>query len=280
MTLFALTLALLPLTCPAAAQADAVSPAHQLVATGHGVSVRAKLFTYCRTTTDPQGTGTSLCADGVPTATATRVAVHRGGNVTIATGVAVTSVVARYAGADGSAAGAALRVDRLDESHRRFTVSLPAARPRAMLLVSIRYGDVVGADGKRESGDAHFSLGLREHRHAVRTPRAVTTRSEARCDVTQEGGQSCRLDEQGTIIRPRASTANCRGGRMLIRILANSRDIVRATVATTAGCRYRLRGQAFSLPAGVDAITVETRFLGSSALRARNAPTSRLDLRP
>ena len=276
----ALALGMLLTAAPAAAQSAAQAPQHRLVAAGHGVKVTANLFTYCRTVTDAQGVGTGMCADGAPFPTARRLPVHRSGSVTITTGAPVSSVVASYAATSRSASRVVLRVERLDESSRRFDVALPASRPLAMLLVSIRYRDLASAGDKRESGDAHFSVGLREHRHALSRPLAVTTRAEASCDVAPDATQSCRLSEQGTILRPRRSTADCRGGRMLIRLLAGGRGVLRATVATTADCRYRLRDQAFSLPAGVDDATVETRFLGSSRLAARNAATVRISLSP
>jgi hypothetical protein len=279
-TLVVLALGMLISAAPAAAQTAAQAPQHRLVAAGHGVRVTANLFTYCRTVTDAQGVGTGMCADGVPTPTTRRLPAHRGGNVMLTTGAAVSSVEARYAGANGSASRTGLRIERLDESNRRFNVALPASRPLAILLVSIRYRDLASAGDKRESGDAHFSVGLREHRHALGRPLAVTTRTEASCDVAPDGTQSCRLSEEGRILRPRRSTADCRGGRMLIRLLAGGRGVLRATVPTTAGCRYRLRDQAFSLPAGIDEATVETRFLGSSRLAARNAATVRIDLSP
>lgn len=280
-TLLALMLAMLLAATPAAAQTEAAPPQHRLVATGHGVAVKANLYTYCRTVSDAQGMGTGLCADGIPGPTATRVPVHRGGSVTITTGAPVTFITASYANANASVSRTAvLRVQRLDESHRFFAVSLPASRPLAMLLVSIAYSDLASADGKRESGDAHFSVGLREHRHALVKPRGVTTRVDANCDVAQDGAQSCRLNEDGSILLPRKTAADCRGGRMLIRVVAGGRDVVRATVTTSAGCRYRLREQAFSLAAGVNGATVETRFLGSAALAPRNAATGRLDLSP
>ena len=85
----------------------------------------------------------------------------------ITVGAPVTSLSARYAGADGAAAARALKVTRLGPGRRRFRISLPASRPGALLLVSTTYRDVPTADGKLDSGDAHFSIGLRRHRHAT-----------------------------------------------------------------------------------------------------------------
>lgn len=267
---------------PAAAQSGAGVPELRLTAASHGVSVKAKLYTYCNSVLQPDGTGSSLCADGIPARTSTRLPVHRRGSVTIATDTRVRSVHARYADAD-AVASATLRVRALDASGRRFSVSLPASRPRSLLLVSLDYRDLVRADGRRESGDAHFSVGLREHRHSrtrKATPTAVTARAQASCDVTDLGGQSCRISQVGTVRRRSGTTADCRGGRVRIRVLAQGRRVLTATVRTTAGCRYRLQDRAFALEAETARITVETRFLGSGSLAPRSAPTSRIDLTP
>ena len=107
-----------------------------------------------------------LCSDGIPSATARRLRVHPGGSVVLVVGAPVTSLSARYGGADGASAGRMLKVTRLGTGRRYFKISLPASRPGALLLVSTLYRDVPAADGKRASGDAHFSIGLRRHRHA------------------------------------------------------------------------------------------------------------------
>ena len=273
--------ALSGVAAPAAGQSTAGAPGLRLSASSHGVSVKAKLFTYCNTVRAPDGVGSGVCADGIPGPTATRVPVHRRSSVRIATNARVRSVSARYAGA---AAAGALRVRALDPSGRRFSVSLPGSRPASLLLVSLAYSDLPRPDGRLESGDAHFSVGLREHRHprAKRkaTPLAVTARAQASCDVTDLGGQSCRISQAGTVRRRPGTKADCRGGRVRIRVLAQDRPIVTSTVRTTAGCRYRLQDRAFALEADTAAITVETRFLGSDSLAARNAPASRIDLAP
>jgi hypothetical protein len=152
----------------AAPAATGTPPVHKLSATSHGVTVRARVFTFCRTLTDPAGTGTGLCSDGVPGATYRRLPVHPGGSVLIAVGAPVTSLTARYATADGAGAARTLKVTRLGTGHRRFKISLPASRPAALLIVSTTYRDVPTADGKRDSGDAAFSIGLRLHRHRYR----------------------------------------------------------------------------------------------------------------
>jgi len=270
------------LAAPAAAQTGVGAPGLRLTAASHGVSVKAKLFTYCNSVRAPDGTGTGLCADGIPGPTSTRVPVHRHGSVTIATNGRVGSVAARYADVNAPAA-ATLRVRALDASGRRFSVSLPDARPRSLLLVSLVYGDLPRSDGRLEGGDAHFSVSLREHRHATArkaTPLAVTTRARANCDVTDLGGQSCRISQEGTIRRRPGTKGDCRGGRVRIRVLAQDRHVVTATVRTTAGCRYRLQDRAFALEADTGTITVQTRFLGSDSLAPRSAPTIRVDLTP
>ncbi|MDP1849957.1 MAG: hypothetical protein Q8K79_19385 [Solirubrobacteraceae bacterium] len=276
--------ALSALAAPAASQSGAGAPDLRLTAASHGVSVKAKLFTYCNTVVQPDGTGTGLCADGIPGPTSTRLPVHRRGSVTITTDARVGSVFARYADVGAAPSSATLRVRALDTSGRRFSVSLPDARPRSLLLVSLAYGDLPRPDGGRESGDAHFSVGLREHRHpkAKRkpTPIAVTTRAQASCDVTDLGGQSCRINQEGTVRRRPGTKADCRGGRVRIRVLAQNRHVVTSTVRTTTGCRYRLQDRAFALEADTAAITVQTRFLGSDSLAARSAPTNRIDLTP
>ena len=82
-----------------------------------------------------------------------------------------------------------------------------------------------------------------------------------------------------TLCRP-GTKADCRGGRVRIRVLAQNRHVVTSTVRTTTGCRYRLQDRAFALEADTAAITVQTRFLGSDSLAARSAPTNRIDLTP
>jgi hypothetical protein len=159
-------LAVAGLAGAAPAGAEKTSPTRRLSATSHGMTVQARLFTFCQTLTDPGGVGTGLCSDGIPSSTPKRLLVHAGGSVLIAVGAPVTSLSARYAGADGASAGRPLKVARLGTGRRRFKVSLPASRPAALLIVSTTYRNVPTADGKRESGDAHFSIGLRRHRHA------------------------------------------------------------------------------------------------------------------
>lgn len=149
-----------------AAPAAPGAPApHRLSVTSHGVTVPARLFTFCRTLTEHGVTGTSLCSDGVPSATSRRLPVHPGGRVVVAVGAPVTSISARYADGPAAAVGA-LKVRPIGASRRRFGISLPAARPGALLLISTTYRNVPAADGQRDSGDAHFSVGLRRHRHA------------------------------------------------------------------------------------------------------------------
>lgn len=276
LTTLAILVAALSCVSPAAAQSDADAPQHQLFAASHGVTVKANLFSYCRSITAPAGASPGVCSDGPATATATRLPVHRNGSVIIATAVPVTSIMARYADAY-SVSPAVLPVAALDASMRRFAVTLPASAPFTLLLVDIRYSDLAGADGNREAGSASFSIGLREHRHRVR-PTAVTARAEVSCRATTGGARRCRLTERGTIRRPAGSSADCRAGRMLIRVFTRGRRVLRTTVPTTAGCRYRVTERSFSLPRGRDRVRVETRFLGSPTLSARSAPTIRIDL--
>ena len=263
----------------AAAQSDADAPQHQLTVFSHGVSAKAGLFTYCRSVTPAQGVPTGICGDGVPGATATRVPVHRGGAVIVTIGAAVTYLVARYAAADGSGAGPALPVDALDATRRRFAVDLPDARPSDLLLVSIAYRDLARADGGRESGDAHFSVSLTEHRHPRRTPRAVIARAQVSCNVIASGQQRCRLSASGTVVRPPGVVGGCRGGRVRVRVLARGRAAMQATRPVTTACRHRVDERFFTLPAGVDVVSVHTRFLGSARLKPRNAPAIRIELR-
>ncbi len=267
---------------PAAGQTDADAPQHQLSATAHGAAVKALLFTYCRSIGNPHtggGPGTGVCGDGYPGTTATRLAVRAGSVVTIAIGAPVTSLSARYAAADGTPAATALAIRALDTSRRRYAVTLPASRPLSLLLVSTTYSDLVRADGGRESGDAHFSLGLAERPPARTTPSAVTARADVSCRVTQTGERRCRLSESGTIRRRSPRAGDCRGGRVRLRVLARGRAVMQVTVPTTALCRHRVEDRFFALAAGVDAVRVETRFLGSPRLAARNAPAIRIDLR-
>ena len=93
------------------------------------------------------------------------------------------------------------------------------------------------------------------------------------------GEQRCRLSESGTIVRPPGVVGGCRGGRVRVRVLARGRPAMQVTVPSTAGCRHRVDGRFFALPAGVDVISVHTRFLGSAQLKARNAPAIRIELR-
>lgn len=264
---------------PAAGQADVDAPQHQLSATANGAAVKALLFTYCRSITDSQGTGTGVCGDGYPAATATRLAVRGGSVVTIAVAAPVTSIAARYATADGTPAPAALAVRALDASRRRYAVTLPSSRPLSLLLVSTTYRDLPRPDGGRESGDAHFSVGLTERRELRSTPSAVTARAQVSCRVTASGERRCRLSESGTIRRRSPHDGDCIGGRVRLRVIAIGRAAMQVTVPTTAACRHRVDERFFVLPAGVATVAVQTRFLGSARLAARDAPAIRIDLR-
>ena len=97
------------LAAPATGQTGAGPPDLRLTAASHDTTVAAKLFTYCNSVSEPDGTGTGLCADGIPGPTSQRVPVHRRGSVTVVTNARVSSVSARYADVD-AAPSATLRV--------------------------------------------------------------------------------------------------------------------------------------------------------------------------
>ena len=262
---------------PAAAQTG--TPAqHRLLTSSHGAIVQANLFSSCRTVVDPRGTGMGICSDGFPTATATRLPVHGGGTVLVATGAPAYAITARYASANGMTTRA-LQVNPLSTSGRQFAVVLPGGPPQPLLLVSIHYPDVTGTGDSRESGDASFSVGLTEHRHAKLRPSGVTARARVRCDRARGQRRRCRLYERGKVLRPAGSVGDCRGGRVLVRVVARGRGRLRASARTSTDCRYRIRGRAFSLPSGVRTILVKNRFRGSSTLAAKRAPSIRIRLR-
>ena len=262
---------------PAAAQTG--TPAqHRLVAASHGAIVQANLFSFCRTVVDPQGAGTGVCGDGFATATATRLPVHGGGTVLVGTGVPVYAIAAHYANAGGGPTRA-LRVNRLGATGRQFAVVLPGGPPSPLLFVLIRYRDVPGTAGARESGDAGFSVGLTEHRHTKLRPSAVTARARIRCGRARGQRRRCRLYERARILRPAGRHGDCRDGRALVRVVARGRGRLRASARTSADCRYRIRGRPFSLPSRVRTVVVRNRFLGSSTLAAKRAASIRIRLR-
>ena len=264
---------------PASAQLSFTPLQHGLSADSHGVTVSTNPFTFCRSVIDASGMGVGSCADGVPTPTATRVPVHPGGSVAIAIGAPTTTVTARYA-STGGAVGANLAVLPLDGSRQRFAVVLPASPPSDLLLVSTTYSDIPGvAPGTTESGDAHFSVGLQEHRHPKPKPDGITANALLSCRGTASGGRRCRVSEQGTVRRPAASAVDCSGGRMLVRVFVRGRRVVRTTVPVTPDCRYRLPSRSFSVQRGSATVIVRSRFLGSPSLAARSAPEVRIRLR-
>lgn len=263
---------------PAAGQAGTVLPQHRLVAASHGVSVQANLFTYCRLIDSPLE-DRGICVDGRPGATATSVPVHGGGDVTIVTGVPVYEIAAAFANLDGSG-GSRLPVRALDTSGRNFAVVLPPGAPFPLLLVSTRYRNVSGDGGRtNESGDAHFSVSLSEHRHGKVRPTHVTAFPRIRCGPPRNGRRSCRLRQRGSVGLPERTSADCRGGRVLVRVAARRRGLVVTRVPTRADCRYRFRSPRFSLPPGVNRVVVRTRFLGGSSTRSRSTRPIRIRLR-
>ena len=262
---------------PAAPQTG--SPAqHRLLVASHGALVQAHLFSFCRTVVNPPGAGMGVCSDGLPTATATRLPVHGRGTVRVGTAVRVYAISAQYASANGITTRA-LQVSRLGTSGRQFAVALPGGPPPALLLVSIQYRDVPGAAGAREAGDASFSVGLTEHRHARLRRGGVTARARVRCRRARGQRRRCRLRERGRVLRPAGTRGDCRGGRVVVRVVARGRTRLRARARTTSDCRYRIRGRPFSLPSGVRTIVVRNRFLGSSTLATRRAVPIRIRLR-
>jgi hypothetical protein len=263
---------------PASAQLSENPIQHLLSANSHDVTVFASPFTSCRSATDASGVGVGVCSDGFPGPTATLVPVHPGGSVAIAVGAPTNTFTARYA-ATGGALGAELAVAPLDDSRQRFAVVLPVSPPADLLLVSTTYSDVPGAPGSTESGDAHFSIGLRVHTHPKPKPDGITANALLSCRTIASGGRRCRVSERGTIRRPVTSAADCRGGRVLVRVFVRGRRVVRATVPVTADCRYRLQGRSFSLTRGSTTAVIRTRFLGSSALAARSAPAIPIGVR-
>ncbi len=263
---------------PAASQ-TAAPPQHRLLAASHGVIVQANVFSSCRTVVDPRGAGMGICSDGFPTATATRLPVHGGGTVLVGTGVPVTAIAAQYASVNDAIPPRPLQVNPLNASGRQFAVVLPGGPPLPLLFVFIQYRDVAGSAGTRESGDAAFSVGLTEHRHAKLRPNAVTALARVRCGGARGGRRRCRLRERGRILRPAGRLGDCRDGRVLVRVVARGRGWLRTTARTDSDCRYRIRSRRFSLPSGVRTVLVRNRFLGSSTLAAKRAATIRIPLR-
>jgi len=271
-----LVVAALATAAPAPA---ATSPAHRLTATSHGTTVQALLFTSCHTVADPGGPAVGTCSDGIPTATATKLPVDPGGSVTIAIAAPVTEISARYAGTNGAPSGSELKLTALDASRQRFSLSVPAGAPAALLLVSTRYSDLPADGGKIESGDAHFSIGLTQHRRARVKPRQVTVRATAGCRTAANGVRRCRLVQRGTIVLAPGG-AGCRDGQVRVRVRARGKIVLQVIARTRAAdCRYGVGVRAFAVPSRLTRVVVETRFLGSPALAARSAPDVRLRVR-
>ena len=163
--------AMLAAASGAAAQTDADAPQHQLTVFSHGVNAKAGLFTYCRSVTPAQGVPTGVCGDGVPGATATRVPVHRGGAVIITIGAAVTSLVARYAAAGGTAPGPALPVDASTRPAGASRSICPTRGRRICCscrspTATCRAPTVGASPAMRTSASASPSIATRARRHA------------------------------------------------------------------------------------------------------------------
>ena len=268
--------ALLAAAVPASA---ATSPAHRLAATSHGTTVQARLFTTCHTVAEPGGIATSTCSDGIPSTTATKLPVDPRGTVTVTVGAPVTEISARHAGTDGRSAGTPLEVTPLDASMQRFSLAPPAGAPAALLLVSTTYSDLPADGGKVESGDAHFSIGLTQHRPAKVRPRRVTGQATAGCRPAANGVRRCRLAGRGAIVVAPGGAA-CRDGHVRMRVRARGKLVLQVVARTRAAdCRFGVRDRAFTVPSGVARVVVETRFLGSPSLAARSAPDIRLRVR-
>lgn len=248
-------------------------PQHRLLVSSHGVSAAAHVFSFCRAITQPVGGG--LCADGPPTATSS-VPAHGSGTVLLVTGVRADAIAGHVTRPGGSPVP--LRIVPADTSGRRFIAVLPSGPPLPLLLVFIRYSGVAGAGGSTESGDAAFSVGLREHRHKRAVPKRLTARVSARCVRPRGRRRSCRLYQRGRIEPPARSAADCRGGRVLVRLIARRRTALRARARTSPDCRYRLRSRRFSLPRSARRVVVRTRFLGSSTLTRSEALSVRFRL--
>ena len=249
-------------------------PQHRLLVSSHGVSAAAHVFAFCRAITQPVGRG--FCADGPPTATSS-VRAHGSGAVLLVTGVRVDAI-AGHVTRPGGSPHVPLRIVPADTSGRRFIAVLPSGPPLPLLLVFIRHSGVAGAGGSTESGDAAFSIGLREHRHKRAVPKRLTARVRARCVRRPGGRRSCRLYQRGRIEPPAGSAPDCRGGRVLVRLIAGRRTALRARARTSSDCRYRLRSRRFSLPGGARRVVVRTRFLGSSSLTRSEALSVRVRL--
>ena len=249
---------------PAQAQGGDL-PQRRLLVESHGVSAPAKLVAGCRSETPPPPNGAlALCWDGPspifgpPTPS---VPAHGGGTVLLVAGVRVDEITA----------GGVPRVVPADTSGRSFTAVLPPGPPPPGLSIGIRYSGAPGAGGGSESGSAFFSIGLTEHLHGKATPRQVTARARARCARPRGRRHSCRLYQRGRIEPPLTPATDCRGGRVLVRLVARGRTVLRARARTSPDCRYRLSGRRFSLPRGAKRVKVGTRFLGSSALAGGDA---------
>lgn len=263
---------------PAAGLDERLAP-NQLVASSHGVSVRAAAAAECR----PDG----VCIDRVrrsQAAVQTGLPAHGGGRVVLRTGVRPRRIgVNLYRHAEDF--GVVLRVRALGRSRRRFVVRLPPGPATGTLSTLVDYRRK-RPDGSFASADALFVIGISEHVHSppqppiVRvTPRAVTGRPTVRCGGVEEGWRYCKLRQRGRVVRPAGDRRRCWGGYVRAGIPYPDGDLVELKGTTTPSCRYRVKG-GFGVPARRRSVVVRTDFLGDALLLPRAGRTVRLQLIP
>ena len=157
----------------------------------------------------------------------------------------------------------------LDDSGRRFAVTLAPGDPPAPLSITIRYSGFAREDGNVESGTLTFVIGVREPGASQRVkPTMVTARSSARCRGGPRG-RRCRFVQRGRVLRPAGRAADCTGGHVVVRALTRGKTVFRARAHTTPDCRYRVRLR--FRPRALIRLRVKTRFLGTPTLKPRSA---------
>ena len=158
----------------------------------------------------------------------------------------------------------------LDDSGRRFAVTLAPGKPPTRLIITIRYSGFAREDGNVESGTLTFVIGVRGEPEAFQrvTPTMVTARSSARCRGGPRG-RRCRFVQRGRVLRPAGRAADCTGGHVVVRALTRGKSVFRARAHTTPDCRYRVRAR--FRPRALIRLKVKTRFLGTSSLKPRSA---------